>query len=51
MEEKAQGSLEYLLLVAGAIIVAAVVLVLLSGMLSPTKHATENKLHSFLHQI
>lgn len=32
MEEKAQGALEYLLLIAGAVLVAAIVIVLLSGL-------------------
>ena len=32
MEEKAQGALEYLLLIGGAVLVAAIVLSLLTGL-------------------
>jgi len=48
MEEKAQGALEYLLLIAGAVLVAAIVIVLLSGLATSGKsqaHVAENTLH------
>ncbi len=32
MDEKAQGALEYLLLIGGAVLIAAIVIVLISGM-------------------
>ena len=46
MDEKAQGALEYLLLIAGAILVAAIVIVLLTGLAttgSDSADAAENK--------
>ena len=45
MEEKAQGALEYLLLIAGAVLVAAIVITLLSGIAGPGKNdaATGNE--------
>ena len=41
MDEKAQGALEYLLLIGGAVLVAAIVIVLLSGLTQAPQHATE----------
>jgi uncharacterized protein (UPF0333 family) len=37
MEEKAQGSLEYLLIIGAAILVVAIVVVALTGVLGGTK--------------
>jgi uncharacterized protein (UPF0333 family) len=51
MEEKAQGALEYLLLIGGAVLVAAVVLSLLASMTPSVQHATDNKLQHFLGEI
>ncbi|MDP6671263.1 MAG: class III signal peptide-containing protein [archaeon] len=51
MEEKAQGAIEYLLLIAGAILVAAVVLSLLASMTPDVTDAANNKLHNFLGEI
>ncbi len=41
MDEKAQGALEYLLLIGGAVLVAAIVIVLLSGLTGTPLHASE----------
>ena len=51
MEEKAQGALEYLLLIGGAVLVAAIVLALLSGMAGSGKEAAatgNESIHSSL---
>jgi len=37
MEEKAQGALEYLLMIGAAILVVAVVIIALSGVMGETK--------------
>jgi uncharacterized protein (UPF0333 family) len=41
MEEKAQGALEYLLLIGGAVLVAAIVISLLTGLAGGGKNAAE----------
>jgi len=46
MDEKGQGALEYLLLIAGAILVVAVVLYVLGGILTPTKHTIHGAVHN-----
>ena len=38
MDNKAQGALEYLILIAGAIIVAAIVITILGQTATPTAH-------------
>ncbi|MEW6294772.1 MAG: class III signal peptide-containing protein [Candidatus Diapherotrites archaeon] len=35
MESKAQGALEYLLLIGGAVLIAAIVIVILTGAVNP----------------
>ena len=40
MDEKAQGALEYLLLIGGAVLIAAIVIVLISGMSGASTGAT-----------
>ena len=51
MEEKAQGAIEYLLIIAGAVLVAAVVLSLLASMAPDVKNAANDKLQHFLGDI
>ncbi len=51
MEERAQGALEYLLLIAGAVLVAAIVLVFLADIVPQTKHEANEKLQHFLTHI
>lgn len=58
MNNKAQGALEYLLLIAGAILVAAVVIALLSGMAGTgkaqaqnAKNTAVNALENLKHQV
>ncbi len=51
MEEKAQGALEYLLLIAGAVLVAAIVLALLASMVPDVRDAANDKLQHFLGDI
>ncbi len=46
MDEKGQGALEYLLLIAGAVLVAAVVIYLLSTMAGEGKEASTNSLNT-----
>jgi len=48
MENKAQGALEYLLLIAGAIIVAAIVIVVLGNIITPVQHETNERLGHWL---
>ncbi len=48
MDNKAQGALEYLLLIAGAVLVAAVVIVTLSNILTPVQHQTNSTLNHWL---
>ncbi len=40
MDERAQGALEYLLLIGGAVLIAAIVIVLVSGMSGTSSGAT-----------
>jgi hypothetical protein len=40
MDDKAQGSLEYLLLIGGAVLVAVIVIALISGMLDESETAS-----------
>ena len=51
MEERAQGAIEYLLLIAGAVLVAAAVLAFLTYIVPETRNAANNKLENFLNQI
>ncbi len=54
MDEKAQGALEYLLLLGGAVLVAAIVLTLMSGLANTGKHAVHsgaNDIKHILHGI
>ena len=51
MDNKAQGAVEYLLLLAGAVIVAAAVLAFMVYMTPTTRDVANNKLTNFLHII
>jgi len=42
MDERAQGALEYLLLIGGAVLVAAVVIAILGGMAGRQKNVISN---------
>jgi uncharacterized protein (UPF0333 family) len=44
MDNKAQGALEYLLLIGGAVLVAVVVIALLSGLASTAGDGTEENI-------
>ncbi len=48
---KAQGALEYLLLIGGAILVAVVVLIVLSNILQPTEEKINETTENFLNQL
>ncbi len=50
MENRAQGSIEYLLLIGAVILVAAIVIVLLGGITSSTENKVHSALHKFFHQ-
>ncbi len=45
MDCKAQGALEYLLLIAGVVLVAAIVIIILTGTVATPEHA-QNKYHT-----
>jgi len=49
MDSKAQGSLEYLLLIAGAVVVAAIVIIVMGNIFTPTSHRVNESLNEFLH--
>ncbi len=51
MDEKGQGALEYLLLIAGALLVAAVVIYLLSNIVGDTEGKVTDKLDEGLEDI
>lgn len=52
MEERAQGALEYLLIIGAVILVVAVVIIALSGVLVETKTATDsNDYNDSLNQL
>ena len=51
MEETAQGALEYLLIIAGAILVAALVIYMMSQLLPAARNETEHELHTFLNLV
>ena len=51
MDEYGQGALEYLLLIAGALLVAAVVIYLLGDITGKTKGKIEEKLEKGLEEI
>jgi len=51
MDEKGQGALEYLLLIAGALLVAAVVIFLLSRIVGDTEGKVTDKLDTGLADI
>ncbi len=51
MDEKAQGAIEYLLLIAGAVLVAAAVLAFMTFIVPQTKNTANTKLVNFLHAI
>jgi len=51
MDKKAQGALEYLLIIAGAVILAGVVIVVLSDISGSTKHKTNETLNDWLTHI
>jgi len=53
MDNKAQGALEYLLLIGGAVLIAAVVIALLAGLGTPASNLANNAkgeiTHEFVH--
>lgn len=51
MEEKAQGALEYLLLIAGAVLIAAIVIVLLTTLGASAKHEANAAGNTALHSL
>ena len=51
MEKKAQGSLEYILLIAGAVLVAAIVIAVMTDMFVPVSHKTTHTLNHWLTHI
>ncbi len=51
MDNKAQGALEYLLIIAGAVILAAVVIVVLGDISGSTKDKTNTTLDHWLTHI
>ncbi len=51
MDNKAQAALEYLLLIAGAVVVAAVVIIALGGITNSTQNKTHNTLTHWLTHI
>lgn len=48
---RAQGALEYMLLIAGAILVVAIVIAFLTGMTEQTKQTTNTQLQEFLNNV
>jgi len=51
MENKAQGALEYLLLLGAAVLLAAIVIVVLNNLAGPTANTATNELNKFLNEI
>jgi len=51
MDNKAQGALEYLLLISGAVILAAVVIVVLTDISGSTRDKTTHTLNDWLTHI
>jgi len=51
LDEKAQGSLEYLLLIGGAIIIALVVYVVLSSVSQPAKNKINETTNRFFNML
>lgn len=51
MDNKAQGALEYLLIIAGAVILAAVVIVVMTDITRPVSNQTNNTLTHWLTHI
>ncbi len=51
MDEKAQGAIEYLLLLAGAILVAVAVLAFMAQVTPAGTHAANGQLNEFLHLV
>lgn len=51
MDNKAQGALEYLILIAGAIVVAAVVIVILTQTAGPTTHKINQVTEHIFHTL
>ncbi len=45
MDEKGQGAIEYLLLIAAAVLVAAVVIYTMANILAPTKNTINEELN------
>ncbi len=46
MDNKAQGALEYLLLIGGAVLIAAVVIVILTGLAGNNPEHATNRYHT-----
>jgi uncharacterized protein (UPF0333 family) len=51
MDSRGQAALEYLLLIAAAVLLAALVLTMLSRISTPVMNETENKLNQWLNDI
>lgn len=51
MDSKGQGALEYLLLIGGAILIAAFVLVMLSGLGTTTSNQANGSLNTFFNKV
>jgi hypothetical protein len=51
MENKAQGAVEYLLIISGAVLLAAVVIVVLTDIYKPVSNKTTHTLHNWLAHI
>ncbi len=51
MDNKAQGALEYLLIIAGAVIVAAIVIVVMTDVTKPVANKTTCTLHNWLNSL
>ena len=51
MDNKAQTAIEYLLILAAVVAIAAVAIALLGGLTADTKHTASNTLHDFLNNL
>ena len=49
--KKAQGALEYMLIIAGAIMLAVVILIFLSYMIHEVENEGTNQAHSFINNV
>jgi len=51
MDSKAQTAIEYLLILAAVVAIAAVAIALLSNLTGATKHEAEHTFHEFLNNV